>query len=170
MRRNSRSFFKYFGFALLLVLMTVLQATPKLLPEPMGSKPFLLLALALAVNAREEFIPSIVFASLCGVFADLNAGGCVGYFAVTLTLSCAAVHYITRTYLNNTFFTFIVTSAAAVAAVPGLYFVIFRIASGEGTGGMFVSRYLPRMALTLLSAVPLYFAAAFLHNTLTASR
>jgi hypothetical protein len=104
------------------------------------------------------------------MFADVNAGGAVGYFAIAFTLVCALLHYVVSTYLNATFFTFFVTSAAAVMVVLGLYFLIFRLAAGSGSGEMFVARYLPRMGLTLLCAVPLYCITGFLHNTLTATK
>ena len=42
-------FFRYFSYSLLVILLYILQATPNLMPELFGSKPLLLLPLALAI-------------------------------------------------------------------------------------------------------------------------
>lgn len=168
MRSNNRAFFKYLAYALEVVLLAVLQSTPKLLPEIFGAKPFLLLALALSITAFEDFIPSIIFAAVCGTVSDLNSSGAVGYFAIAFTVVCAAVHYFSGTYLNNTLFTFIITSAAAVLPVLGFFFVIFRaIGGGEGIWTLFFGHYILRMVLTLLSAVILYVINGFIHRSFT---
>lgn len=167
--KTDRPFFKYLAYSLEIVIFTVLQATPKLLPEPFGSKPFLLLALALSFSAFEEFIPSAVLAAVCGAFADCSSGGTVGYFAAAFTVTVAAAVFLTEAYLNASLFTFIITSAAAVFAVLSLYFVIFRLFSGgAGVWLMYLQSYLPRMGLTLLCAVPLYFLNGFIHRSFTA--
>lgn len=166
-----RPFFKYLAYLLVVILIGVLQSTPKLLPEFRGGKPFLLLALALAIASFEDFIPTVVYAAVCGVFSDLNCGGTVGYFAIAFTLVCAAIWYLAGMYLNATLFTFIITSAAAIAAVLGVFFLMFRLTLGvEDPGALFVSHYLPRMGITLLCAVPLYFLIWFLHNSFTAKQ
>ena len=168
MKSNNRAFFKYFAFSLEVMLLAVLQSTPKLLPELFGAKPFLLFALALSVAAFEDFIPSIIFAAVCGAVSDLNSAGNIGYFAITLTLICAAVHYFTRTYLNATLFTFVITSAVSIFAVMLFYFIIFRaFSSGADAWALFGSHYVPRMILTLLSAIILYVINGFIHRSFT---
>ena len=168
MKSNNRAFFKYFAFSLEVILLAVLQSTPKLLPELFGAKPFLLFALALSVAAFEDFIPSIIFAAVCGAVSDLNSAGNIGYFAITLTLICAAVHYFTRTYLNATLFTFVITSAVSIFAVMLFYFIIFRaFSSGADAWALFGSHYVPRMILTLLSAIILYVINGFIHRSFT---
>ena len=168
MKSSKGMFFKYLAYALELVLLSVLQATPRLLPEIFGAKPFLLFALCLSITAFEDFVPSIIFAAFCGIFADLNSGGNIGYFAVSLTLVCAAIHFFRGTYLNATLFTFIITSLFGITAAMLLYFVIFRAFGGGGAWELFLNRYISRMLLTLLSAVILYAVNGFIHRTLTA--
>ena len=46
-------FFRYFSYSLLVILLYILQATPNLMPELFGSKPLLLLPLALAIASAE---------------------------------------------------------------------------------------------------------------------
>lgn len=168
MRSNNRAFFKYLAYALEVILLAVLQSTPKLMPEIFGAKPFFLLALALSITAFEEFIPSIVFAAVCGTVSDINSGGNIGYFAISFTLVCAAVHYISGTYLNDTLFTFIITSAAAVLLLLGFYFVIFRaFGGGDGIWSLFIGHYIMRIILTLLCAVILYVINGFIHRSFT---
>lgn len=169
MKSNNRPFFKYLAYVLLIILMCVLQSTPKLLPVVWGSKPFLLLSMALAVTAYEDFIPSVITAAVCGIFADCNSGGTIGYFAISFTIVCALVWSLSGLYLNATLFTFIVTSAAAVVAVLGVHFILFRLIAGvPDAGALFAGHYLSRMGLTLLCAVPLYVVTGFLHRSFTA--
>ena len=76
MKSNNRAFFKYFAFSLEVILLAVLQSTPKLLPELFGAKPFLLFALALILLQNPYAAGSaslqLSFASLAGIelFSD----------------------------------------------------------------------------------------------------
>lgn len=165
--KSNLSFFRYLAYAIEIILLTALQSTPGLMPQFLGAKPFLLLAFALAVSAREDFIPAMILAAVSGVFSDLSSAGTIGYFSVTFVLVCCAVKYFVSTYLNPTFFTYIITSAAAILMVLGLYFIIFRLYSGmSDPWTLFLNHYLSRMAVTLISAVPLYFINLFLYHSL----
>ena len=145
------------------LLLWVLQSTPKLFPELLGAKPFFLLAMALSVSACSEAIPAVVWGAVCGTLADLSAGGTIGWFAVSFTLVCFAQSSLLGTYLNRNLLTGAVLSLGAILVVLGLYFVFFRLFAGvPECGTLFVTRYLPRMALTYLSFFPLYALNRFL--------
>lgn len=161
-----RSFFRYLAYALEVVVLYVLQDTPKLLPQLWGGKPLLLVVLAIAIAARENQIPSLVFGAVCGVLTDIGGGG-IGYFGVMLTLVCFFEAEIFKKYIVPSFWTVFLYAAAAVAVLVGLYFVIFRLLAGvEGAGGLFVSHYLSRMGYTVVCVVPLYFLNRFLYRNL----
>lgn len=169
--RSNRVFFRYFAFALEIILLWVLQSTPKLMPEVFGSKPLLLLAAALSFSAFEQPVPALILGAVCGVLCDLSSGGTIGWFAVSLTLVCFAQASLLNTYLNRNFITASLLSLGSVAAVIGLFFVMFRLFAGVGDSALlFVSRYLSRMAYTYLCFFPLYLLNGFLFRRLGAKR
>lgn len=161
-----RSFFKYLAYALEVVLLYVLQDTPKLLPQLWGGKPLLLVVLALAIAANENQIPSMVFGAVCGVLTDISGGG-VGYFGIALTLVCYAESEIFKKYLVVSLWSVLVYAFAAVCVIVGVYFVIFRLLAGiDGAGELFVSHYISRMVYTAVFIIPLYFLNRFLYRNL----
>lgn len=164
--KGSRVFFRYLAFALEITLLWVLQSTPKLMPEILHAKPLLLLAAALSFAVCEDVVPSVILGAVCGVLADLSAGGTVGYFAVAFTLVCFAQASLLDTYLNRNALTCSVLSLGSVVAVLGLYFVFFKLFAGiPDSGTLFVGHYLPRMGYTFLTFFPLYFLNRFLKKS-----
>ncbi len=120
---------RYVVLSVLLLLLWLLQSTPKLLPELFGAKPFLLLAAALAFSACSKPVPVLV---------------------------CFAQASLLGTYLNRNLLTATVLSAGSVAAVLSLYCLLFKILPGADGGSLFLTAYLPRMLCTLIAFVPLY--------------
>lgn len=163
MRKSNRVFFRYLAFGLEILLLWVLQSTPKLMPSLFGEKPFLLLAAALSIAVCSQAVPAVVCGAVCGALADISSTGGVGYFSVAFTLVCFAVSMLLDTYLNRNLATGTVLSIAAIFIVLGLYFVFFRLFAGvPGCGALFVSRYLLRMAYT----VPVFLVLCFLNRFL----
>lgn len=161
-----RSFFKYLAYVLEIVVLYVLQDTPNLMPELWGGKPLLLAVLALSIAANENQIPSMVFGAVCGVLTDISGGG-IGYFGIALTLVCFLESEIFKKYLVVSLWSVLVYAFAAVAAIVGLYFVIFRLLAGiDGAGELFVSHYISRIVYTTVCIIPLYFLNRFLHRNL----
>lgn len=159
-----RSFFKYLAYALEVVILYVLQDTPKLIPQLWGGKPLLLVVLALAIAANENQIPSIIFGAVCGVLTDISGGG-VGYFGIVLTLVCFLESEIFKKYLVVSLWSVLVYAFAAVLVIVCVYFVIFRLLAGiDGAGGLFVSHYLSRIIYTTACIIPLYFLNSFLYR------
>ena len=164
--KTNRLFFRYLAFGLEIVLLWVLQSTPKLLPEILGAKPLLLMAAALSFAVCEDVIPAVILGAVCGVLCDLSSGGTVGYFAVALTLVCFVQSGLLDTYLNRNLLTGSVLSLGAVVLVLGLYFVFFKLLAGiPDSGALFVSHYLSRMGYTFLTFFPLFFLNRFLKKS-----
>lgn len=144
-------------FALEVLLLWLLQSTPRLLPEVFGAKPVLLLALALAISVCVAPVPAVIWGAVCGAAADLAAGGTVGYFTIVCTLVCFVQASVLGTYINRNWFTAAVLSFGSVAVVLGLYFVMQWLFRGVPDGGvLFVQHYVPRMAYTAAAFVPVY--------------
>lgn len=163
----NRNFFRFFAYSLEIIILYVLQSTPKFIPEIFGGKPLLLLCVAFTVAARENVVPSIIFAAVCGVFTDIATGTSIGFFAILLTIVCYFETNIFKTYFVSSFRTVMIFAAAAGTALVCLYFLIFTVFAGiPEWGTLFVNHYISRIIYTILAVAPLYFLNGFLYKTL----
>lgn len=162
--RINRSFFRYFAYALEILILFVVQDAPGLIPSLFGGKPLLLISAALTIAAKENRIPSLIFGAVCGALTDIASGGGIGFFAVMLTLICCFESGIFKKYIVSSFAAAMLFSAAAVIVLICLYFLIFRLIAGVGECGvLFVNHYISRIVYTFAAAIPLYFLNKFLY-------
>lgn len=157
------TFFRYFSYAVLLLLLCILQSTPRLIPEILGSKPLLLMPLAFSISAFEGKVPSLIFGALCGVFTDLATGGYIGFFALILTAVCYLEAHLFEKYFVSRFTTVIVFAVVSITLIICVYFVFFTIFGGVSDWQIhFVNHYLSRIIYTIAITVPIYFVTRFL--------
>lgn len=149
-------FFRYFAYSLLIIVFAVLQGTPNLLPEICGSKPLLLLCIAVSIAAVEDKIPALIFGAVCGAVVDISTGGAIGFFAIVLTSVCYFEAHIFSTYFISGFLQTMVFALPTCISVIGLYFLIFKIGIPQ-SGVLFVNHYISRMVYTFVMTVPTYF-------------
>lgn len=164
--KNNRIFFRYLAFAIEALLLCVIQGTPKLIPEIFGSKPLLLVPMALCIAAFENEIPSLIFGAVCGVLTDISSGY-IGYFAILLTIVCFFESYIFKHYLVSKFLPVMVISFVAVSILIFIYFVItFVISNVENSWVYFVNHYISRIVYTYIMVIPLFFLNKYLTKNL----
>lgn len=165
--RVNRSFFRYFAYSLEILIFYVLQGTPNLVPDILGSKPLFLIPIALTIAARERVVPSLVFGAVCGVLTDISSGSSVGFFAIMITLVCFAEVSIYENYLVPSFLTVGIISVVSVPCIIGIYFLFFRFFAGiDDCGYLFVHHYISRIVYTLVMTVPFYYLNRFLYRLL----
>ena len=165
--KKNLTFLRCFAYCILIILLMVLQSTPKLFPEFFGSKPLLLVPLALCIASKEDKIPSFVFGAVCGIFTDIATGGSIGFFAIVLTLICYAEAHIFSTYFKSNIVSVLIVGAVTVPIIIFSYFLIFVVLSGISDCWIyFVNHYISRIIYTLLMIIPLYFAHGFLYKNL----
>ena len=158
-------FFKYFSYSLLVILLYILQATPNLMPEFFGSKPLLLLPLALAISSIEKEVPSLIFGAVCGGLTDLAAAGGIGYFSILLTLLCYFESHVFNTYFVPNIFSATVYSAIATVLSIGIYFLIFKVFSSIPDWQiLFVKHYISRIVYTFVMFIPVCILVRFLYK------
>lgn len=163
----TKTFFRYFAYSLEILIFYILQSTPKLLPELFGSKPLILIAIALTIAAKENEIPSLIFGAVCGVLTDIATGGSIGYFAIILTLVCYFESHIFKTYFVSTLLSVLVISALSIPAIICLYFLFFTILAGiPDWTVLFVNHYISRIIYTFATVILFYFVNGFLHKNL----
>lgn len=152
-----RTFFRFFAYALIIILLYVLQNTPNLMPQLFGSKPLMLVPLALAISAYERTIPSIIFGAVCGILTDIGTGS-VGYYAVSLTLVCFIESELLYKYFVPSFLTAVVYAFLATVLLVSLYFLCFVLIAGvPNSGYLFVHHYISRILYSFIMIIPLYF-------------
>lgn len=167
MMRVSRTFFRFFGYALLLIIFYVLQGSPFIIPEIFGGRPLILAAFALCIASFENTLPSVIFGALCGVLTDISLDGSIGYFAFALTIVCYVENFVFSRYFVPSFVTVTVFSFVSVLAVMLVYYLLFVLLSGLDSGCvLFVRHYISRIIYTFVVTIPLYFLTAFLNKNL----
>ena len=157
-KKRQHPFFRYLVFAVEILLLWLLQSTPKLMPSVLGATPFLLLAAALSFSVNVDAVPAVVLGAVCGVPADISAFGTVGFFSVATVLVCYAQATVVGTYFNRNALTCSVFSAGSAAAVLFVYWLLFRVCAGYPECGLLLwTHYLPRALYTAVCFLPLYF-------------
>lgn len=165
--RISKTFFRYLGYVILIVVLYVFQGAPMIVPEIFGGRPLLLVPLALCIASCENTVVSIVFGAVCGVLTDISCDGTVGWFAFALTLICCFENFIFSRYFVPSFLTVMIFSFAAVTATILLYYVFFVLFAGVESGGiLFVNHYISRTLYTFAVTIPIYFLTVFLKRNL----
>ena len=143
-----------FLFYVLVAAQAVLMAVLQGIPSGRLEKPYCLLSLAFALAGLLPPIAAMVYGSVCGALRDLLGSGVIGFYALTAAVVCVAVSYWLHNVWQNRFVTRSLLCAAAVFAIVGLYFFLFR-AWQQGGGSLF-PHYLWRMLWTYLGIFPLY--------------
>ena len=77
MMRASRTFFRFFGYSMLLIILYVFQGSGFIIPEIFGGRPLMLISLALCIASFENTLPSVIFGALCGVLTDISFDGSI---------------------------------------------------------------------------------------------
>ncbi len=160
-------FFRYFAYSLLIILLYVLQGTPKLMPEIFGGKPLMLISLAVAIASVEDKTPSLIFGAICGVITDISSGGMIGFFAILLTLICYFESHIFSTYFVSRFISVMVYALVFIPLLIGVYFLMFTAFAGiPDSGVLFVNHYISRILYTVAMTIPIYFLTKLIfYNT-----
>ncbi|MCH5298538.1 MAG: rod shape-determining protein MreD [Ruminococcus sp.] len=158
---------RYTAYALELLLLFVLQSTPRLLPEILGGKPLLLLPAALTIAFLEDSIPAMFFGLAGGVLLDFGYSDNVGYYAFLLTIICFVLSLIFRDYMVVSFLNATAFTAAITSVLMCVYFLFFFIFAGrENSLIYFVQHYISRIIFTILCGMPLYLLNKFIYRNL----
>ena len=159
--------FRYFAYSLELLLLFILQTTPRLMPEILGSKPLLLLPAVITIAFFEYEIPAMFFGLAGGIMLDLGYSDNIGFFAVTLTLSCFFIGLVFRDYLVISFFNALAFNAIFCSGLILLFFLFGYVFAGKGDILFYFSRhYISRIVYTFVCGIILYFLNRFLYKSL----
>ena len=159
--------FRYIAYSIEILLLFIIQTTPNFLPEIFGSKPILLIPVALSIAFFEEEKPAMFFGLGCGIFIDLSSSNNIGFYAVTLTLTTFVVSQIFRDYMVVSFLNSLAFSAGIIVILVGLYFVFFYVFEGKSSPLYhFVHHYISRIIYTICFVPVLYKVNKYLYRNL----
>ncbi len=168
MERKS-NFLRMLAYSLEIVIIFALQSTPLLLPEIFGSKPCLLLPVALTVAAFESETVAMVFGFVCGLLTDIGFSEKLGFYTVALTLLCFLIGYCARNFFVTNLLNASIIGIASVALLILLHFWLNVSLCGiENAGAHFAKHYISRILYTGAFYVPLYFLGKLFCSTMKA--
>lgn len=159
--------FRYVAYSLELLILFILQTTPRLLPEIFGSKPLLLIPAAITISLLESEIPAMFFGLAAGVMLDLGYSDNIGFFTIALTVSCFFIGLIFRDYLVISFFNALAFNAIFCSGLIILFFLFSYVFAVKGDVLFyFTHHYISRIIYTFLCGIVLYFLNKFLYKSL----
>ncbi|MBQ7810567.1 MAG: rod shape-determining protein MreD [Clostridia bacterium] len=162
-----RNFLRYFAYSLEIVILFVISSTPHFLPEIFGSKPCLLLPLALAIAVFESETVAMSFGFVCGLLTDIGFSGKIGFYTVVLTLLCFAIGYCARNFFVTNLLNASIIGIASIALLILIHFWLnVSMADISDAGTYFIKHYISRMLYTGAFFVPLYFLGKLLCTAL----
>lgn len=162
-----RNFLRFFAYSLEVLVLFVLSGTPGFLPEIFGSKPCLLLPLALAIAVFESETVAMSFGFVCGVLTDIGFVGKIGFYTVALTLICFAIGYCARNFFVTNLLNASIIGLGSIALLILIHFYLnVSLADVQDAGVYFVKHYISRVLYTGAFFVPLYFLSRLLCSTM----
>lgn len=157
MERNLRGV-RCFAYSLFIFLLYVISGVPSVIPELFGSKPCVLIPMALTIAVFENERVSMIFGAVCGILTDLGFSNTVGYFAVFLTVICFFIGFFSDNLIVGNLLNTMIISLCATVVLIGLYFVFFYLFTGfENAGRIFVNHYISKIIYTIVLVPAFYF-------------
>lgn len=162
-----RNFLRYLAYSLEIIILYILASTPHLLPEIFGSKPVILLPVALSIAVFESETVAMSFGFVCGVLTDVGFSGKIGFYTVVLTLLCFAIGYCARNFFVTNLLNASIIGIVSIAVLILVHFWLnVSLADIPDAGKYFVSHYISRIIYTGAFFVPLYFLSRLLCSTM----
>lgn len=162
-----RNFLRFLAYSLEIVILYILGSTPHLLPEIFGSKPVLLLPVALSIAVFESETVAMSFGFVCGVLTDIGFSGKIGFYTIVLTLLCFAIGYCARNFfVTNLLNASIIGIVSIVVLILIHFWLNVSMNDIPEAGKYFVSHYISRILYTGAFFVPLYFLSRLLCSTM----
>ncbi len=146
---------KHTGYALAMLLLYVLQVTPRFF-SLFGVKPMLIVPLAICIAMVEgEFVGGL-YGVLCGLLLDFGAFTLFGINSIIMLVSCVAagllVIYLMRPGLRSAI---ILTFATAVTICLAHYFFLYGMWGLKDASLIFYNHSVPMILYTTICAIPI---------------
>lgn len=141
---------RYFAYLIEILVFSMVQETPGLLPELFGARPVLLIPIALCIALFESEKAAMSFGLLCGLFTDFSMGGVLGFHALLLTVICYTLGILAANLIRTNFLTALLVAISACGVIFLLQWVFFFLLFGyEDPVYALTAHYLPRFCYTV---------------------
>lgn len=115
MRTRSNAYLRYTVLGVLVLIVYLLQVTPRVLPSIGGALPAPLLPLTVVIALREHEVAGAAFGLACGLLMDATSTSAMGFQAVLLLLLGFGCGLLASSLLNDTFRTALLLGAVSTA-------------------------------------------------------
>jgi len=158
---------RFIAYGIEIAVLYVLSGTPGLLPEIFGSKPSILLAVALSIAVFESECAAMAFGCACGVLTDIGFTGKIGFYTIVLTILCFAIGYCARNFFVTNLLNASIIGIVSIIVLTLVHFwVNVSLAEIDNAGMQFVLHYISRIIYTSVFFIPLFFLNKLLCSTL----
>lgn len=157
-------FLKYFTYVVLILLLYVLQTTPRLFSIA-DVKPNLLIPAAICISMHEGEFTGGILGALAGLLCDLGSFTIFGFNGILVMAGCVAAGLLTI-YLMQLKIVNALLLGGGVLLLRGLleYFFYFQMWGYDAAWRVLVFSTLPTVVYSIVAILPLYVLARWLKN------
>lgn len=158
---------RYIGYAVEILLFFVISGIPGFLPSVFGTKPVLLLPIAITIAVFEKETSAMIYGLCCGALCDVSLTGKIGFYTIALTILCFFFGYCARNFFVTNFANAMAIGATTIFVLICLYFVLYRASSGIDRAGLhFFKHYFVRILYTLVFLPPFFWLNRLLRTSM----
>lgn len=153
---------RYLAYTLELLIISMVQQTPGLIPEILKTRPVLLIPAVITIAMFESEFTAMIFGMIGGLLIDFAGGGLLGFHALVLAVICYCIGYACINLFKINLFTASLIGFVAVCITILLQWLFFFVLAGYAhcTYALF-HHYLPRIVYTFLFVPLSYFLNRF---------
>ncbi len=165
---KSKGFFRFLAYSIEVIVIYILIGTPSLIPEVYGSKPCLLIPLAISVAIYENEIGGIVFGIICGGLTDIGFGNGLGWYAVSMAVICFFIGYFAENIIMTNLPVILIIGFISTVFTIGISFCLkILIKDIDYPWIYFLNHYLSRILYTFIFVPVFYYINRFVATTLS---
>lgn len=161
--KKMRSVLKWTSYVLFALVLFCFQIAPTKIA--LFAQVAYLLPFLIAFACREEIIPSVLFATICGLFIDYSMQRQFGYNAIILSILCVAVWVCMRFFVRPIFVSIIISVAASALIYCLLdFFFFFVITDIDSASSVFFNVHLPVFLKTSIFGAGIAYVTDKIYN------
>lgn len=162
---NKQKYIRFGLYALIILVVALVQNSPYVLPEIFGARALLLLPLVVSIAMFEREIAAAVFGAVAGILWDICSVK-DGFNSIVLLLICALCSLLIIRLMRNNILTALVLGAGAIISYNTIYIIVNLLLSGAGASiGQIFTFYLPTGLYTLVFIPVFYFPISWIYNS-----
>ncbi|MDR3178809.1 MAG: rod shape-determining protein MreD [Oscillospiraceae bacterium] len=148
-KKHNIHIIRYVIYLLEILFFSAVSSAPNLIPDIMGRKPNLMVALLCGIVLFEGGQPSAVFGIICGFLIDINTGVFLGFHTSLLCFLSYFVGTFSKYYLQKNMISFFIVSTVFLALFSHVqFFVLYILQKYSHVYYAYLSRCIPATLYT----------------------